>query len=325
MKMKDVRKVIFGIKKDEEMPNLDDMLLEYDEILLNNPCQVRWDNTSVPRHTFAGEGSPMNGLNTKQIFKLIPKMIKVQLSFQKSKKMSQVLNKVVKTKADETVKKEIFEFLFNNGAGEVGVTQLSPDVIFKDKGVTYKNAIVFTMRMLPDKIKTAPSVDCLLEVQRAYGDIGKLANDLTKILRKKGYGAVPGPGLGGVVDYPSLAKKAGIGIFGRHGLLISKSNGACQRIAAVFTSVENFDEISTDEYDWIYSFCAKCGKCIKKCPSRAIRETPTDRPQNHKSCVDGDICLEYFHSHYGCSVCIKECPFTSIPYEKIKERYFKSI
>lgn len=326
MNLSDICKLVFGVKEGEKPPSLDDSLLKYDKVLLENPYQVKWDESSVDRHTFAGEGNPMDGLKLGQIIELFPQLAKVEmLTFEKSVRLSKKYKANPRTTAKSEEIDELRNFLLEKGADAVSFAKITPDIIFKGKAITYANAIVFTMKMRNEKVNTAPSFDCMVEVQRTYADMGKLANDLTVFMRKKGFGAVPGPALGGAVDYPSLAEKANLGAFGRHGLLISEQNGACQRIAAVFTSIENLNSQGTGEYDWVYSFCQSCGKCIKKCPAKAIRNTSAERMNGHKSCINGDLCLDYFSNHFGCSVCIRECPFTNTPYKKIKEAYYRKL
>ena len=71
-----------------------------------------------------------------------------------------------------------------------------------------------------------------------------------------------------------LAEKAGLGTIGTHGLLISPNVGPRQRIAAVYTSIENLPEINTNEHLWIKDFCTKCKRCVKACPTKAIFAKP---------------------------------------------------
>lgn len=312
------RKVTTRQSGNENM--LEDMLLEYDESIKRGKNLILSDETSRKRHKFSG-GKMNLSIGKFKFLSILPVFIRLQRSFINSIKMAENQNKdYIK---DENVIKEIASYAKKLGADAVGFAEVSQDLIYKDKGVPYKYAIVITMKMDRVKIDIAPSLDCMLEVENTYGKIGVLVNKLTQYIRKLGYDAIPGPGLGGAVDYPSLARKAGLGEYGSHGILISPKNGSCQRIGAVFTNII-LPTSKKNIYQWISDYCEKCGKCIRYCPVEAIYEKSVDQPGNHKSCVNGDKCFDYFGSNYGCSICIKVCPFTKYGYEKIKSRLGRS-
>ena len=163
----------------------------------------------------------------------------------------------------------------------------------------------------------------MMEVSRTYGNLMVLSNRLSDKIKKFGIDSVPGPALGGIVDYPSLARRAGLGEYGRHGLLISEYSGSCQRIGAVFTNLRLPME-HDNSHGWVREFCNGCGKCIRGCPVGAIREEAVAVRGGHFSCVVHDRCLPYFSKNYGCSICIKECPFTTLGYNRIKTAFFRS-
>ena len=192
------------------------------------------------------------------------------------------------------------------------------EIIFRGKSIPHRNAIVITGEMDKDKIATAPSFECMTEVQATYADTGTIVTKIAGYLRRRGYAAVPCHSLGGVVDLPALAQHAGMGAHGRHGLLISKKNGASQRIAAVFTDIENLPLCQSSEYEWIPDFCATCGRCIRSCPVQALYEEKQLDEWGQFTTTDGDKCILYFARNYGCSICIKVCPFTTKGYEAVR-------
>lgn len=212
---------------------------------------------------------------------------------------------------------------YDLGADLVSFTEVTPNVIYTGKEVPYRYVIVVAMRMDSEKIATAPSVDCGMETVNTTGALGVLVNRLSDKIKETGYDAVPGPALGGAVDYPSLARIAGMGEYGRHGLLISRFNGSCQRIAAIFTNLR-LPIAKSNPHTWVRDFCSSCGKCIRACPPHAIREESVPTKAGHHSCVETGKCLLYLVTHFGCSICIKECPFTTTSYDRIKEAFVKS-
>jgi hypothetical protein len=40
--------------------------------------------------------------------------------------------------------------------------------------------------------------------------------------------------------------------------------------------------------------------------------------------MDKDLCFPYFSDYYGCSVCIRVCPFNNIAYDKLKVQFLKA-
>ena len=212
------------------------------------------------------------------------------------------------------------EFCRSLGIGMIGYTKLPNQLIFKDKGVLYENAIVLVKEMDKDRINSSPSVESFLEVHQTYRDLGDIANKLAEYLRKEGFGAHPIHPLGGAVLTPPLAQSAGLGWQGQHGMLITPKFGPRVRIAAVFTSIENLPFNSENPHSWIDSWCQKCGRCIRTCPPKAIMKNKIDKPGKIQSCIEVDKCFPYFLENYGCSICIKECEFNITPYETLKSK-----
>ena len=59
-------------------------------------------------------------------------------------------------------------------------------------------------------------------------------------------------------------------------------------------------------------FCASCQVCRRVCPPDAIFDEKQPVRGALKWYVDFDKCVPYFNDHYGCGICIAECPW-SIP------------
>lgn len=208
------------------------------------------------------------------------------------------------------------------GIASIGTTELPRQWVFRHKAVLHKGVIVLTMKMDGEAMAQAPSIPTVKTVWNTYRDLGKASHKIAKKMRKMGFSAQAGHPLMGVALYPPLAQAAGLGWLGHGGLIITPEHGPCVRLAAVFTSIKNLptNQPRTD-HSWVQSFCDRCRICIKKCPPEAIRELPKRYDSGHISCVDSEKCFAYFSDHYGCSVCIRVCPFTKVPYDKLKERF----
>lgn len=220
---------------------------------------------------------------------------------------------------------ELDQMLAELQVDEYGYFEVMPENIFKDCGVPYNYALVFSSAMNKYSVTSAPSIECQFEVASVYAITGNIANRVSEFLQKNGFGACPNHSMGGQLDYSMAAEWAGIAMTGRHSMAITRKNGPCNRISVVYTNIENLGEFikKTEDISWIRGFCEKCGKCIRKCPKGAIYEKPVILDGVNPTRIDYEKCCEGFLK-YGCGVCIKECPFTTGIYEKIKEAYQNS-
>ena len=225
-----------------------------------------------------------------------------------------------KTEASKDFLKQLHDYAASLGIGNIAFTKLPLDLIFRKVGVLFDNAIVLTMEMSKEKLDQAPSQTTLNMVFGTYDELGKAANKIAEFLRLNGYAAQADHPLGGLVLFPPLAQKAGIGGVGKHGLLITPEFGPRVRLAAVYTNIENLPLANLNEHSWISDYCEICGICIKQCPPKAILDRPIVHDSGQVTYIKQRECFEYFVQYYGCSVCIKVCPFskTTDAYNRLK-------
>ncbi len=105
-----------------------------------------------------------------------------------------------------------------------------------------------------EAIMNAPSVSTFKMVMSTYDTLGIITNQITKHLRNKGFQAQASHPLGGLAVYLPLAVEAGLGWFGRHGLLITPQFGARQRLSAIFVNIENLPLNTENNHTWIEDF-----------------------------------------------------------------------
>ena len=213
------------------------------------------------------------------------------------------------------------EFARMKGIGIIGYAKLKPSLIFKERAVLYDNAIILIMEMQQEAISKAPSMETFKMVMSTYDTLGKITNLLVDRLRDMGFQAQASHPLGGLVLYPPLAVDAGLGWFGKHGLLITPRFGPRQRIAAIFVNIDNLpiDVNKTNDHSWIDEFCNHCGKCIKTCPANAILDQPIKHSSERKTHIIREKCLPVFVNQEGCSICIKECMFNQKDYYDLRK------
>ncbi|MFW9867914.1 MAG: 4Fe-4S binding protein [Candidatus Thorarchaeota archaeon] len=216
------------------------------------------------------------------------------------------------------------DFIMSLGIGMIGYCELPSKYIFQNKSILYKNCIVLIMEMNKEKIDKAPSYDTFHEVHRTYRDLGIATNKIANYLRKNGFGAHPIHPLGGAVLTPPIAKIAGLGWQGHHGMIITPKYGPRMRIAAVLTSIENLPFSIDNPHSWIEDWCKKCGVCIRKCPTSAIKIVSIEQNNGLINHIETEKCFPYFVENHGCSVCIKECQFNKLGYDLLKIKHYST-
>jgi len=224
---------------------------------------------------------------------------------------------------DESALTQLKTMILDLGCHAIGFTKVDPSLIFINKGILYSKAIVVTMEMEADKMNMAPGKPAVKEVFRTYKELGIIVNKVADHLRRSGFSAQAGPALGGDTNYPLLAQKSGLGHLGRHGLLISPNLGPRQRIAVIYTNIENlpYTDSCSEQHDWIESFCKKCNRCQRACPASAIYPEVKVFSDGTKQNIDYKKCALPFSSDYGCSVCIKTCTFNEQDYDTIRKKF----
>ena len=155
---------------------------------------------------------------------------------------------------------------------KIGFTELPTQLIFKNKFVLFRYALVFMQEMKKEKIDEAPLPPAGKEVMRVYSTLGEAVGEIARWLRKRGVRCQANHPLGGLVCTPPLAGKAGIGWQGRHGMLITPEFGPRHRLAPIFIEQKIFETTENSDHVWIEEQCKNCGICQKKCPPGAIQE-----------------------------------------------------
>ncbi len=228
------------------------------------------------------------------------------------------------------------------GAADVGICELDEEMslLYPDNmmggEVTYpegmKYAIVMVIDMDYEGIKASPQLPAGIATGNGYSRMAFAVACLAEFLRNLGYRAIPaGNDVG--LSVP-MAIKAGLGQFGRNGLLITPKYGQRVRICKVLTDFPmQVDKPNRRFNKAVTNFCKVCKKCSKYCPSQSITydKNPTWEPNykadtdpdydyksNHKGIfkwyVDVEGCYDFWHKNSGdCSNCIRVCPGTKPP------------
>ena len=214
---------------------------------------------------------------------------------------------------------EFEDYAHSLGISSIGYTQMTPDIMIKDKFIQYPFTIVLTMEMSNEIIETDPGADAKDLNDTAYVRAAILTTKLSDFLRKNGYATEIAHPMGGIVNFSALGQKAGLGYIGKSGLLITPELGPRLKVSAIFVSIANLPLKEDNEHAWIPEYCDKCSKCVKACPHEALIEKETccggkEVKLLKKNCIG---CSQ------GCTYCIEACPFEEKGYEHVKNKFNK--
>jgi epoxyqueuosine reductase QueG len=59
--------------------------------------------------------------------------------------------------------------------------------------------------------------------------------------------------------------------------------------------------------------------CARECPPQAILEQPVKQDNGLISCTVNEKCFPYFMDNYGCSICIRVCPFQEQDFATLRD------
>jgi epoxyqueuosine reductase len=179
-------------------------------------------------------------------------------------------------------------------------------------------AVVMLVAMDGLLLRASPAVPAGIATGTGYSRMAFLTACLAEFIRNLGWRAIA-CGNDTALSVP-LAVDAGLGEFGRNGLLIHPRLGQRVRICKVFTDLPLAPDRPVSF--GAKRFCASCRKCAAQCPSRAIPfdrdpawEGPWGSPSNNpgvlKWYVNADACYEFWtRNGVDCSNCLRACPFT---------------
>jgi len=207
------------------------------------------------------------------------------------------------------------------GAISVGITPLKPYHLYSVKGrrEEYGNsveqnhpyAVAFTVEMDREMIDRAPKGETIMESSQQYLRSGTMTAQLATFFRHLGYSARPHFDGNYQLIAGVVARDAGLGDYGRMGLLMTPELGPRVRIGVVTTNAP----LVADDYQAMPSmidFCVSCKKCADNCPSQAISFDFPKRESNFERwTINHEACFTYWNiTGTDCGKCIQVCPYS---------------
>ncbi len=213
------------------------------------------------------------------------------------------------------------------GAGDVGICRLDRRWLYSHQfqrktGTSAKldlpkhlsHAIILILPMDHRLTQTIPSALGGTTTGLGYAASLNVANALAQFIVNLGYDAVAS--LNDTALSIPMAIQAGLGEYGRNGLLITSKFGPNVRIAKVFTDLPL--QIDRPTRFGVKEFCSICQKCANACPVKAIPGgKPQVKPPNFSShnaitkwTVNAEKCFKFWVGmNTDCAICIRVCPY----------------
>ncbi|MCT4596087.1 MAG: 4Fe-4S dicluster domain-containing protein [Anaeromicrobium sp.] len=290
---------------------------EYEDYYRRNPHKLQIDSEIRELPPMGGEGSAMYNPITSPI---------VDATFRflgKIKKYSEGEVNSNKKKIDDIKKMtKIIKGLAKHYNGKlVGITKLKDEHYYSHRGREpenygeeiknkHKYGIVFAVEMEKDMIFRGPQLSESIEVTKGYVDGAIIGMILSHYIRELGYEARNHMDGNYLVIAPLVARDAGLGQIGRHGLLITKEYGARVRLGVVTTDLELIED-PKDDFGLI-EFCKVCGRCSSTCPGRSIPKGPMEMIDGiERWKINAEECYRRWRAlGTDCGICLANCPFS---------------
>lgn len=184
--------------------------------------------------------------------------------------------------------------------------------------------IVIGQAMDERLIDTAPSALSGAATGMGYSQDAVVLLTVAQFIRNLGYTAVAS--MNDTALAIPYAIKAGLGEYGKHGLVITPEFGTSVRFGKIFTDLPL--GIDRPIRFGVAEMCRICNACSKGCPSRAIPDGAPSTERHNRSniagvrkwSIDGEKCFGYWSKiNSDCSVCVRVCPYTR-DYTKLANR-----
>ncbi len=187
-----------------------------------------------------------------------------------------------------------------------------------------ENVIVIGQSMDRELLRTAPSALSGAATGVAYSRDTIVLLAIAQYIVNLGYRAVASMN-DSALAIP-LAIKAGLGEYGRHGLLITREFGPRVRLGKIFTDMP----LAHDRpiRFGVRELCESCRACTDACPAKAIDGGEPSAVVHNRSNIrgvrkwttDAEKCFRFWaNQNTDCSICVRVCPYNR-DYGRLRNR-----
>ena len=176
------------------------------------------------------------------------------------------------------------------------------------------NVVVVAQAMDRKLVQTVPSALSGTATGVGYSSDTVVLLAIAQYILNMGYAAVPT--MNDTALAIPLAIKAGLGEYGRHGLLITREFGPRVRLGKIFTDMPLAHD--RPRRFGVRETCEVCRACSDACPPKAIAmDAPAERIYNisnirgvRKWTTDAEKCFRFWsNQNTDCSICVRVCPY----------------
>lgn len=252
-------------------------------------------------------------------------------------------NETKYSESKEELTKTLISAAKKLGANDIGFTKVNMEWHFSDSYMwetgskplppqdigNLNNCVVIAVDTDYDTVKTSPAATAGAEVGLGYSNSVIAVHNIMDFINGLGYNAF------GSLNDTALCIPygiaAGLGEYGRNGLMINEYYGPKVRIAKIFTDMPLV--YSKEKKFGVEGLCNVCRKCSDSCPAKAIPHgEPTTNTHNisniqgvKKWSVDAEKCFNFWTAmNTDCGICIRVCPFNK-DMSKLSHRIYKKV
>lgn len=216
------------------------------------------------------------------------------------------------------IREELREFLISKGAWDVGFAEVT-DGDFGSCRYGVSIAVKLSDAII-DEIENAPTHTYFNHYRSVNTLIDSLLLQAGMFLERKGYRYITvassqsinkdGWNYNGRYSHKKLATLAGLGAPGKNSLFLHREYGARVRLGSLFTDCPLERDLPE-----VKSPCTGCDRCVKACPSGAIKGTEWYPGIDRKEIFDPEKCSSFMKKEFKmigrgavCGICMRVCP-----------------
>lgn len=208
------------------------------------------------------------------------------------------------------------KFCLEQGAdlfGVADVSKINKDfMLSQNLSEKFDKAVCLGIRLsggILEEVLNAPTRLYFHHYRTTNALLDQIALKACNYMQRKGYSALPIPA-SQILDWQNqkahlshkkLGVLAGLGWIGRNNLLVNKNLGSQFRLVSILTDMSLKGDKPSRET------CGNCHLCIEICPSRAIKDNPSDF--DHIRCFEKlkEFQKQRLVDQYICGICVKIC------------------